>query len=396
MGNCIPDGTCARVRPMKITIVQGAFLPVPPLRGGAVEKIWFALGKEFVRRGHEVTHISRRFAGLPRTEVIEGVRHIRAGGFDTPRRLVILKLLDLFYSLRVRLLLPPADIVVTHTFWLPMLIRSQRVGKLYVHVQRYPKWQMRFYSHAARLQTVSSHIQRAIIARVPKSVQIVKCIPNPLPESIPELSPAGLIGREKRLLFVGRVHPEKGIELLLRAIGRIPSSVFEDWKLLVVGPWEESAGGGGERYIEALRGISSEFAERIGWVGPIFDSVELSRFYQNASLFVYPSLAELGEASPVAPLEAMANGCPPLVSDLACFRDFITADTNGFVFDHRIGDPVETLARRLESLMGEPQRLAEVGEAASLKAREFSLERIATLYLDDFESLRHKTAPATR
>jgi hypothetical protein len=37
---------------MRITIVQGAFLPVPPVLGGAVEKIWFALGKEFASRGH--------------------------------------------------------------------------------------------------------------------------------------------------------------------------------------------------------------------------------------------------------------------------------------------------------------------------------------------------------
>ena len=39
---------------MKITIVLGAFFPVPPIKGGAVEKIWFALGQEFARRGHDV------------------------------------------------------------------------------------------------------------------------------------------------------------------------------------------------------------------------------------------------------------------------------------------------------------------------------------------------------
>ena len=43
---------------MKITIVLGAFFPVPPIMGGAVEKVWFALGQEFARRGHEVVQIS--------------------------------------------------------------------------------------------------------------------------------------------------------------------------------------------------------------------------------------------------------------------------------------------------------------------------------------------------
>jgi glycosyltransferase involved in cell wall biosynthesis len=379
---------------MRITIVQGAFLPVPPLRGGAVEKVWFALGKEFARLGHDVTHVSRRFAGLPDEDVIENVRHIRVPGFDAPRSLVRLKFLDLLYSRRVRCILPAADVLVTNTFWLPFLIRSEKHGKLYVHVQRYPRWQMRFYTHAARLQTVSSHIQEAIIARVPGSAHIVKCIPNPLPDALPELSAGGSREREKQLLFVGRVHPEKGIELLLKAIGRISSAAFDGWKLLVVGPWEESAGGGGKKFFETLQAMSGEFAERIEWAGPIFDSAELSKFHQKASLFIYPSLAELGEASPVAPLEAMANGCPPLVSDLACFRDFISPDVNGFVFDHRASDPAQELARRLEGLMGDPQRLADAGKAATTKAREFSVGRIATLYLDDFESLVRKPGPA--
>ena len=72
-----------RSRPMRVTIVQGPFLPVPPLSGGAVEKIWFALGKEFVRLGHTVTQISRHFPGLANVETIEGVRHIRVGSFNT-------------------------------------------------------------------------------------------------------------------------------------------------------------------------------------------------------------------------------------------------------------------------------------------------------------------------
>ena len=37
---------------MKITIVLGAFLPVPPVIGGAIEKSWFALAQEFVSRNH--------------------------------------------------------------------------------------------------------------------------------------------------------------------------------------------------------------------------------------------------------------------------------------------------------------------------------------------------------
>jgi hypothetical protein len=98
---------------MKITIVLGAFFPVPPLMGGAVEKVWFALGQEFARRGHEVVQISRSHSELPAAEEIEGVRHVRVRGHAQPRSILWLKWLDLLYSLRVRRILPSADILVT-------------------------------------------------------------------------------------------------------------------------------------------------------------------------------------------------------------------------------------------------------------------------------------------
>ncbi len=91
---------------MKITIVLGAFFPVPPTMGGAVEKIWFALAQEFVRRGHEVVVVSRKLPNLPRDEVADGLRHLRVRGFDAPRSLIWLKFLDLLYSVRVVSVLP--------------------------------------------------------------------------------------------------------------------------------------------------------------------------------------------------------------------------------------------------------------------------------------------------
>jgi hypothetical protein len=52
---------------VKINILQGAFLPVPPIKGGAIEAVWFLLGQEFAKHGHEVTHISCTHKGLKNT-----------------------------------------------------------------------------------------------------------------------------------------------------------------------------------------------------------------------------------------------------------------------------------------------------------------------------------------
>src|SRR5205823_7372267 len=204
---------------MRITIVLGAFFPVPPTMGGGVEKVWFTLAPEFVKRGHEVVIVSRKTPERLREETIEGVKHLRVDGFDTPRSLLWLKFLDLIYSLRTKSILPEADIIVTNTFWLPILLRDSKRGKIYVHVGRYPKGQMRFYGKAARLQAPSRSIARAIASEAPRLEHKVRAIPYPVTRSIrqrtdsPErtitASPAAIGDREKIMLFVGRVHPEK-------------------------------------------------------------------------------------------------------------------------------------------------------------------------------------------
>ena len=357
--------------------------------GGAVEKIWFALGKEFARRGHEVVHVSRRCKGLPDEEEIEGVQHLRVQGFDAPGSLALLKGLDLVYSLRALRVLPQADVLVTNTFWLPVLVRSQRHGKLYVHAARYPKGQMRFYGHAARIQTVSEPIRQAIVREVPHLAAKVRCISNPLPGEADAFAPAPAetTPREKQILYVGRVHPEKGIALLIDALALIPKERFAGWKLVVVGPAESRYGGGGEACLAELQRRAEKLGGQVEWVGAVFDACLLHEFYRKASLFVYPSLAEKGETFGLAPLEAMAQGCPALFSNLDCFRDFITPEETGFVFDHRTANPAQTLADKLQELLGDGPRLAQTAIRAYRKAEEFSLERIASRFLEDFQTL---------
>jgi glycosyltransferase involved in cell wall biosynthesis len=370
---------------MKITIVLGAFFPVPPIMGGAVEKMWFAAGQEFARRGHDVLQISRAHPSLPKQEQLRGVNHIRVKGFPQPRSIIWLKFLDLLYSLRVRAVLPKADILVTNTFWLPLLVRTRRRGLVYVHVQRGPKGQMRWYRHVARLLAVSRAIAEAIIAEAPQLRPKVRVIPNALPFQIQDYSATA---REQIILFAGRIHPEKGIELLLRAWACFPPGVFANWKLRIVGPHETHLGGGGSEFLRAMQDLAKQSGNEVEWLGPIFDETLLSIQYRSARIFVYPSVAERGEALPLAPLEAMANGCIPLVSDLPVFRDYIDDGVTGFVFDHRGPGAKQNLADRLAYLLAlGPDDIAKLEGAARAKAAEFALEPVAQRYLDDFQNL---------
>jgi len=369
---------------MKITIVLGAFFPVPPLMGGAVEKVWFALAQEFARLGHEVTQISRSHPDLPAAEQIERVQHLRIRGYAQPRSIVWLKWLDLLYSLRARRILPQADILVTNTFWLPLLVRQPARGLIYVHVQRGPKGQMRCYAHVARLLAVSRAIADQIVTEAPHLRPKVRVIPNALPFQIdPAPHP-----REQTVLFVGRVHPEKGLELFLRALPSLPTEIRTAWKVRIVGPHEKHLGGGGEAFLQRMQHLGQQSGARVEWPGKIFDPAQLATEYRSSLVFVYPSVAENGEALPVAPLEAMAHGCAPIVSDLPCFRDYITNGVTGFVFNQCGTEPEKNLAIRLADLLGRGrEEIMRVGARARTKAAEFAVETVAQRYLEDFASL---------
>ena len=373
---------------MKITILQGAFLPVPAIQGGAIEKAWEVLGQAFALAGHNVTHISKRHPEFPDNEYIGAVHHLRVSGFKSVENPYLLKLKEFLYVLKIRSILPPADILVTHTFWAPLLLPQKKYGKIFVHVGRYPKGQLKFYSKASRFQVPTSAIARAVENEVPKRSDDICILPYPLSWNIDcnyEYSK-----RPKTILYLGRIHAEKGIRQRVNAFKNISLADRKGWKLLIRGPWRAEQGGGGENYLSKINNAIQDCGSQIEIQEPTFSSVELKNELEKARLFVYPSLAEKGETFGLAVLEAMSCGCVPLVSSLECFRDLIVENENGYIFDHRSKDLVRSLSLTLlKSMQGTNQNMVFSSRCLK-KAKEFELDRLALQYIGDFTNLLSK------
>lgn len=371
---------------MRISIVQGPFLPVPPLLGGAVEKIMAALAPAWAARGHEVFHVSRRFPGLPDREVAQGVQHVRVASRDAPAGRAAFRLAELAYCLRARRVLPAADILLSNAVLLPLLVRSQRFGQLCIRLGRMPKGQLRFYRHAAWLQALSRAQAEAMRREDPVLADRIAVIGSPLPAGFEPLSAQALgAPRETTFLFVGRLHPEKGVDLLIRAF--LAADLPERWRLVLIGPHEIAAGGAGPAYLDSLRRLAAGAGTRIEIRGPLFDQRRLVEALRAASLFVYPSLAARGETFGLSVLEAMSQGCVPLVSALPVFRDLVVPGENGFVFDHAGPAAERSLAEALRTGMADLERLTGLRRAAVAASRSHTVDSVAERYLDEFARL---------
>jgi len=372
---------------MRITIVIGPFYPIPPVLGGAVEKVHLLLAGAYRAAGHEVTMISRRYKNFADDEVVDGIRHVRIRSTERSSSLVVNLLLDFIYAVRVAWALPPADVTITNAFFLPLVLPHRRAGKIYVQVGRYPKGQMSLYFRADRLQAVSQAVAQAIARQVPWLKRKIVVIPYAISELY--FAKPAVSRREPVVLYVGRIAREKGIELLIEGFARLHGhgDAAKGWRLRVIGPHAVAQGGDGVEYLEELQTLAQRLGVGCEFLGPIFDQDALIGEYQRGGVFVYPSLAEAGESLGLAPLEAMASGCATIVSDLRCFDDFIEDGVTGMRFDHRGADPADALAAQLARLIGSPEFLHRIAEAGRGMAENFRTSVIARRMLDDFKSL---------
>jgi glycosyltransferase involved in cell wall biosynthesis len=372
---------------MRINCVLGPFLPVPPLMGGAVERIWQNLCVEFAAQGHQVILISRCYGELPPQEVVSGVQYIRVRSANAPKSKLLYRILDVLYAARVCLMLPKGDLTITNSVSLPLIIPRRRAGRIYVSVARFPKGQMGFYRRVDRLQCVSSHVAHSVSQQSPSVSALVKTIPNAISSVFASALEDRRNPRSKEILFVGRIAKEKGIDILLRAFALVHRS-FPEWRLTIIGPHEVELGGDGEKYLAELVSLSNKIGAPASFVGPIFDEAALVGRMKNCEIFVYPSVAAKGEALPLAPVEAMACGCAVVVSSLDCFNDYLVDEVNGLIFN--VSDASGSdLAEKLLLLVGEEELRKDLGTEAVRTARQFTCANVASQFLEDFATVVH-------
>jgi len=269
---------------------------------------------------------------------------------------------------RVARRLPAADVVICNTVTLPVWLRRLKpsAGRVVAVLARMPKGHGRAYGGVDLLFSLSEAVTAKLRSENPRLAARIAPFPYPIDWALhahaaAKSSPPAPL----RIGYVGRIHPEKGLRLLLAAAVRLAARTdLPAWQLELIGPASVAQGGGGEAYRDALiREFAPALGDRLVFLPPEFDAAKLAARYGAMDVFCYPSLAEQGETFGVAVAEAMAAGCVAVVSALACFQQLVRDGETGLIFDHRAPDADARLAEVLARL------LADAGLRRALAAR---------------------------
>lgn len=357
---------------------------------GGMEKQSLSLARALVDRGHHVRVLTGRwFRGTPRRQLYGGIEVIRNGAlFDALGIRGMRRVAAVYYMLTLTLALfrhrATYDVIHVHglSYHAYVAVRcGRRLGKPVIvklansgqasDIAKMRTGQHLFFSRyllptalrADRFVALSDVIAEELIAAGVSQDRIVE-IPNGV--SIPEQwIPRDGIGPERVVSFLGRLHEQKAVDVLIRAFAALPGHVRENTRLRIIGDGPERP---------ALESLVDQLGQRgaIEFLGEVTD-IDLP--LAETHLVVLPSVAE-GMSNVM--LEAMAREIPVVASDIAPNALLVEHDETGWLFP---ASDWQSLADLLAAVLADPERLRTVGlRARQVVAERYAIEAVAQQY----------------
>jgi D-inositol-3-phosphate glycosyltransferase len=409
----------------RVAIISYHTCPVAPLGGpetGGLNVYVRELSRELAERGHHVDVFTRRAGDVPAAEpaLVDGSPHARLMHIDAgPAKYVEKALLPEYLDQFEQGILAFAaregvtyDIVHSH-YWLSGLVGERLKARWGVpHMtmfhtlaevksrSRISEWEpdVRIESEHAIVQAADCIIaagtdERDLLVRLydanAERIAVVPCGVNLdlfQPVEQEEARRALSIAEHERiLLFVGRVEPLKGIDILLGAAAEL--AVEHDCIVMVVGG-DNTAMQGEMSYLRTLAkrlGI----ADRVRFLGAV-DHQKLPLYYSAADVCVVPSFYE---SFGLVALEAMACGTPVVASRVGGLAGTVRDGETGYLIPWRCPEP---FAERIELLLGNEELRRAFGRTAREAVERFRWSNVADQVIDLYRRLIDRVpAPTT-
>ncbi|MEK0448025.1 MAG: hypothetical protein RL088_293 [Verrucomicrobiota bacterium] len=364
---------------MRLLIINYEF---PPLGGGAGNAT-ACLAREWVLRGHSVEVLTGGFRGLPSREELNGFVVHR---LPTPRKLqgqgsIVEMCAFMAASCASVLCRKKPDFVIAFfsipggpAAWLMKLLRdvpyvvSLRGGDV-------PGFDSRnlslFHNMTNPLTALIWRDARAVVGNSSGLCDLARRfmpgleVPE-IPNGVDTIRFAPGVWQKREVcefLFVGRLAPQKGVDVLFRSLASLNGA----WRLRIGGDGPER-----RRLGDLAKALGlHERVEFLGWV----QRDDLPALYQSSDVFVFPSY---DEGMPNVVLEALASGLSIVATRIAGNEQLVIHGENGLLVPP--GDPA-AFADALRVVANDPNLRRSMAERSrALAVTEFSWARAAAAY----------------
>jgi glycosyltransferase involved in cell wall biosynthesis len=421
---------------MKIAFVTLAYFE--PQAPSSSLSIWITNIASRLVKNHEIVVYSPKDYGQKKTEKFRGVkyRHISAG-FDRILGNVIEGAIKRFHRKTNKKRPYFASTLYSFTFILKvaMDLRTQKIDIVHIHEESAfisviralnPKIKIVLHMHNEWLTQLDHGM---IENRIKKADLILGCshyITNRISQSFPSLAgrckplyngvdlsrfinnPANIEKKHdsKKVLFVSRVSPEKGLHILIESFkevvekepnarleivgdlnGMMPFDdlmLSEDPKVQKLATFYGKEGKGpSSSYSDYLtkRLLSLNISENVTFVGQV-PSEQVAKFYQTADLFVFPSICN--EPFGMGIIEAMACKLPVVGTRAGGIPEIIEDGKTGFLVEP---EDIRALSKAILDLLSNENLRIQMGAIAEKRVGSFSWDNIVKNLLCLYEDM---------
>lgn len=379
---------------MRALMICTEKLPVPPVRGGAIQTYIANIAPRLARR-HRVTVLGVTDETLPDRETRDGVDHVRVPGGSLPlyQAGVIAYLMqaareyDLVHLFnRPRLVLPVRAVLPDARLFLSLHNEMFRQGKIE------PDEADRVIRTVDKIITISDFIGQGVERLYPSArggwqtvysgVDLDRFAPVWTAEARrigSRLRAEHQLGNGPVILFVGRLSPKKGADILVRVMGEVARRHPNATLVLVGSKWygEDQI----SDFVAYVRALAARAPLKVHTTGYVPEN-EVHNWFCAGDIFVCASQWE----EPLARVhyEAMAAGLPIITTARGGNPEVVRGKGVGFVVE----EPENPLAfaRPILKLLGDSGLRSEMGRKARAMAEQgFSWDRVAQQILSVWE-----------
>ena len=322
---------------LKLTIINGPWSELPPFGAGAMEKFWLDIALNLDNNSSYYVTIKSSNLKFFLKDKYKNVNIKLLPKLYKPNSLFLIYLIDLIYTLFLFFITKKNRICIINTTTSNLFIPLYKLkfDNVFTNFTRMPKNKLQFLfkfdAYLCPSQEVINRLQYNFNINKDKLILFHNAINEEYINIKKKLNidiSKSIVSKKKIYIgYHGRINEEKGIYEIIKSCKNFNYEII----FRLMGPFSKSDGGSGIRYYNKILQAGIENSIHIEYINTSGNVNDIISFIDSLDVYIYPSLAINGETFGLSILEAMSRYKIVIISDLACFNDFVRNNVNGMI-----------------------------------------------------------------